>query len=107
MHVLHNFFTRSLSSPPPTTHHSYMSLSLALCFGVSALDKFKTRLHEFPQYCASIATIQHFQSFPNYLKQVGIVNCLEEIKLLNILLVFGRIYHACCAQQWSVHANGM
>ena len=73
----------SLSLSPS---HSYMSLSLALryvldslkkvpgtkmyLFGVAALDKFKTRLHEFPQYCASIATIPHFQSFPNYLKQV-------------------------------------
>ncbi|MCG8623969.1 MAG: hypothetical protein MJE68_18510 [Proteobacteria bacterium] len=47
-------------------------------FGVSALDKFKSRLHEFPQYCASIATIQHFQSFPNYLKQVRMVHLLEE-----------------------------
>ena len=65
-----------------------MSLSLALryvldslkkvpgtkmyLFGIAALDKFKTRLHEFPQYCASIATIPHFQNFPKYLKQVHV-----------------------------------
>lgn len=65
----------------------YMSLSLALryvleslkkppttkmyLFGLAALDKFKSRLKEFPQYCASIATIPHYQQFPMHLKQVS------------------------------------
>lgn len=64
----------------------YMSLSLALryvldslkkpptskmyLFGMAALDKFKTRLKDFSQYCASIASIPHFQQFPMHLKQV-------------------------------------
>ena len=70
----------------PTLFHRYMSLSLALryvleslkkppttkmyLFGLSALDKFKTRLKDFSQYCASIASIPHFQQFPMHLKQV-------------------------------------
>ena len=70
----------------PTLLHRYMSLSLALryvlealkkppttkmyLFGLSALDKFKTRLKDFSQYCASIASIPHFQQFPMHLKQV-------------------------------------
>ena len=69
-----------------TLLHRYMSLSLALryvleslkkppttkmyLFGLSALDKFKTRLKDFSQYCASIASIPHFQQFPMHLKQV-------------------------------------
>ena len=63
-----------------------MSLSLALryvleslkkppnnkmyLFGLAALDKFKGRLKEFPQYCASIGSIAHFHQFPVYLRQV-------------------------------------
>ncbi|XP_064398380.1 CCR4-NOT transcription complex subunit 1-like [Halichondria panicea] len=59
---------------------TYMSLSLALryvleslkkppsskmyLFGLAALDKFKSRLHEFSQYCASISSIPHFPQFP-------------------------------------------
>ena len=39
-------------------------------FGVAALDKFRTRHHEFPQYFASIITTPHFQSFSNHLRQV-------------------------------------
>ena len=67
---------------------SYMFLSLALryvldslkkppnkkmyLFGLAALDKFKGRLKEFPQYCASIASIPHFNhsEFPPVLRQV-------------------------------------
>ena len=79
-------------SPPlaPPLFHSYVSLSLALryvleslkkppskkmyLFGLAALDKFKGRLREFPQYCASIASIPHFNhsEFPAVLRQVGI-----------------------------------
>ena len=75
-----------LTSSFPTSLYRYMSLSLALryvleslkkppttkmyLFGLSALDKFKTRLKDFSQYCASIASIPHFQQFPMHLKQV-------------------------------------
>ena len=69
----------------------YMFLSLALryvldslkkppnkkmyLFGLAALDKFKGRLKEFPQYCASIASIPHFNhsEFPAVLRQVSTV----------------------------------
>ena len=63
-----------------------MSLSLALryvldatkkapgtkmyLFGIAALEKFKSRLKEFAQYCINIAAIPHFQQFSSVLKQV-------------------------------------
>ena len=39
-------------------------------FGLAALDKFKGRLKEFPQYCANIMSIPHFNQFPHVLRQV-------------------------------------
>ena len=74
----------------PSTPYSYMFLSLALryvleslkkppnkkmyLFGLAALDKFKGRLKDFPQYCASIASIPHFNhsEFPVVLRQVRV-----------------------------------
>jgi CCR4-NOT transcription complex subunit 1 len=38
-------------------------------FGVAALDKFKTRLKEYPQYCEAIGNLQHFQQLPLPLQQ--------------------------------------
>lgn len=34
------------------------------CFGITALDRFKTRLKEYPQYCQHLAAIPHFSQFP-------------------------------------------
>nr|KAG5712160.1 hypothetical protein BaRGS_014510 [Batillaria attramentaria] len=34
------------------------------CFGITALDRFKTRLKDYPQYCQHLAAIPHFSQFP-------------------------------------------
>ena len=36
-------------------------------FGVTALDRFKSRLKEYPQYCQHVKAIQHFKDFPAHL----------------------------------------
>ncbi|CAG0883626.1 unnamed protein product [Darwinula stevensoni] len=41
-------------------------------FGVTALDRFKTRLKEYPQYCQHLAAIPHFRQFPS-----GIITYVE------------------------------
>ena len=38
-------------------------------FGVAALDRFKTRLKEYPQYCQHVTMIPHFRDFPPHLVQ--------------------------------------
>lgn len=38
-------------------------------FGVAALDRFKGRLKEYPQYCQHVTLIQHFKEFPTHLIQ--------------------------------------
>ena len=38
-------------------------------FGVAALDRFKTRLKEYPQYCQHVTMIPHFREFPSHLVQ--------------------------------------
>ncbi|XP_077542745.1 CCR4-NOT transcription complex subunit 1 isoform X6 [Haemaphysalis longicornis] len=64
---------------------TYMALGLALryvldalrkpfgtkmyYFGVTALDRFKTRLKDYPQYCQHLASIPHFKDFPEHLKE--------------------------------------
>ena len=40
-------------------------------FGIAALDRFKTRLKDYPQYCQFLAAIPHFSQFPRHLKEVG------------------------------------
>ncbi|CAH1779661.1 unnamed protein product [Owenia fusiformis] len=36
-------------------------------FGIAALDKFQTRLKDYPQYCQHLAAIPHFNQFPAHL----------------------------------------
>ncbi|XP_078337543.1 CCR4-NOT transcription complex subunit 1-like isoform X2 [Crassostrea virginica] len=36
-------------------------------FGLAALDRFKTRLKDYPQYCQHLAAIPHFHQFPQHL----------------------------------------
>ncbi|ODN04366.1 CCR4-NOT transcription complex subunit 1 [Orchesella cincta] len=36
-------------------------------FGLAAVDRFKSRLKEYPQYCQHLASIPHFQEFPSHL----------------------------------------
>jgi CCR4-NOT transcription complex subunit 1 len=36
-------------------------------FGIAALDRFKTRLKDYPQYCQHLASIPHFNQFPLHL----------------------------------------
>ena len=36
-------------------------------FGITALDRFKGRLKDYPQYCQHIASIEHFKEFPAHL----------------------------------------
>ncbi|XP_065316483.1 CCR4-NOT transcription complex subunit 1-like isoform X2 [Gordionus sp. m RMFG-2023] len=39
-------------------------------FGLTALDSFKDRLWQYPQYCAHVAALPHFATeFPSYLKE--------------------------------------
>ena len=40
-------------------------------FGVVALDRFRGRLREYPQYCQHLATVEHFKQFPPHLVQVS------------------------------------
>ena len=56
------FILDALKKPP--TSKMYL-------FGLAAMDKCRSRLKEFPQFCASVATIPHFPSFPVHLKQVS------------------------------------
>ena len=67
---------------------SYMMLGMALrhvldalrkqpmgkmfLFGLAALDKFKTKLKDYAQYCSAIANVPHFSQIPSSLQQVGI-----------------------------------
>ncbi|KAL3243942.1 hypothetical protein MRX96_019525 [Rhipicephalus microplus] len=64
---------------------TYMALGLALryvldalrkpfgtkmyYFGITALDQFKTRLKDYPQYCQHLASIPHFKDFPEHLRE--------------------------------------
>ena len=36
-------------------------------FGIAALDRFKTRLKDYPQYCQHVSCIPHFRDFPSHL----------------------------------------
>ncbi len=36
-------------------------------FGIAALDRFKSRLKDYPQYCQHVTCIGHFKSFPAHL----------------------------------------
>ena len=36
-------------------------------FGITALDRFRHRLKEYPQYCQHLAGIPHFREFPSHL----------------------------------------
>ncbi|KAL4601485.1 CCR4-NOT transcription complex subunit 1-like, partial [Arapaima gigas] len=38
-------------------------------FGVAALDKFKNRLKDYPQYCQHVASIAHYVQLPLHLKE--------------------------------------
>ena len=38
-------------------------------FGIAALDRFKTRLKDYPQYCQHAMQAPHFNEFPAHLKQ--------------------------------------
>ncbi|XP_073420481.1 CCR4-NOT transcription complex subunit 1 isoform X2 [Dendrobates tinctorius] len=64
---------------------TYMALGLALryvlealrkpygskmyFFGIAALDRFKNRLKDYPQYCQHLASISHFIQFPHHLQE--------------------------------------
>jgi CCR4-NOT transcription complex subunit 1 len=36
-------------------------------FGITALDRFKTKLHLYQKYCEHVRSIPHFSSFPQHL----------------------------------------
>ena len=40
-------------------------------FGIAALDKFKTRMKDYPQYCQHLSAIAHFGEFPQHLMEVS------------------------------------
>jgi len=39
-------------------------------FGIAALDRFKNKLKDYPQYCGHITAIPHFKEFPAHLVEV-------------------------------------
>ena len=55
------FIYDALKKPPTGKMH---------LFGLAALEKCRKRLKEFPQFCASVAVIPHFPSFPVHLREV-------------------------------------
>lgn len=71
---------------------TYMALGLALryvlealrkpygskmyYFGIAALDRFKNRLKDYPQYCQHLASIAHFLQFPHHLQEA----CVQYIE---------------------------
>ncbi|XP_056455117.1 CCR4-NOT transcription complex subunit 1 isoform X5 [Gadus chalcogrammus] len=72
---------------------TYMALGLALryvlealrkpfgskmyYFGIAALDRFKNRLKDYPQYCQHLASIGHFLQFPHHLQEILCVQYIE------------------------------
>ena len=52
------YVLEALRKPPGTK--MYM-------FGTTALDRFKTRLKDYPHYCQHLASIPHFKEFPPHL----------------------------------------
>lgn len=40
-------------------------------FGIVALDRFRSRLKEYPRYCQHLMAIQHFNEFQPHLIEVG------------------------------------
>ena len=52
------FVVEALKKPPGTKMYF---------FGLAALDRFKTRLKDYPQYCQHLSTIPHFSQFPEHL----------------------------------------
>ena len=36
-------------------------------FGITALDRFKARLKDYPQYCQHVSCLPHFKEFPAHL----------------------------------------
>uniref|UniRef100_H2YFJ7 CCR4-NOT transcription complex subunit 1 n=1 Tax=Ciona savignyi TaxID=51511 RepID=H2YFJ7_CIOSA len=43
-------------------------------FGIAALDRFKGKLKDYPQYCCHISGIAHFNDFPSHLVEVALPN---------------------------------
>ena len=52
------FVLEALRKPPASK--MYM-------FGTTALDRFKTRLKDYPHYCQHLASIPHYNEFPSHL----------------------------------------
>jgi CCR4-NOT transcription complex subunit 1 len=45
-------------------------------FGLVALDRFRIRLKDYPQYCQHVTTMPHFRDFPDHLIEVNITTSL-------------------------------
>lgn len=60
--------------------------SKMFCFGIAALDRFKTRLKDYPSYCQHLAAIPHFHQFQPQLIEVNSVIVLlkQTILMLSI-----------------------
>lgn len=46
-------------------------------FGIVALDRFRSRLKEYPRYCQHLMAIQHFNEFPPHLIEV-LLSCFSQ-----------------------------
>lgn len=51
-------------------------------FGITALDRFKTRLKEYHKYCEHLSQLPHFNEFPPALIEVRNCVCVFYVKLL-------------------------
>lgn len=48
-------------------------------FGITALDRFKNRLHTYQKYCEHVRSIPHFNSFPQHLIKFVEYGCNSEL----------------------------
>jgi CCR4-NOT transcription complex subunit 1 len=48
-------------------------------FGVTALDRFRTKLHQYHKYCEHIRSISHFNAFPPHLVKYVEYGCNSEV----------------------------
>jgi CCR4-NOT transcription complex subunit 1 len=68
------------------------STSKMYCFGIAALDRFKSRLKDYHKYCEHVAAIQHFCDFPPHLIEVTYIGHVHVTYLIVGLCILLRVY---------------
>lgn len=76
-------------------------------FGVLALDRFRTRLKEYPRYCHHIMEIEHFTGFPAHIAEVSTNNCCTSLISGQVMdhLVAIRLYRCSRFKQSAVSGD--